>query len=178
MQQTNWYVITGAPSSGKTSVINELKKMGYHTEPEVARSLISEILTHHNRKYMEKNIYNLQMDILEIKLQREKKADKERLTFFDRGLPDSIAYFKVRDLPAQAAMNACTFNKYKGVFLFERLEFTDDGLRSENKELAGKIEKQIIYAYERLNYEIIHVPVMSIEKRTQFVLSHIEENLL
>lgn len=35
-----WYVITGAPSSGKTTLINSLAKIGYHTVPEAARTLI------------------------------------------------------------------------------------------------------------------------------------------
>ncbi|MBW2239191.1 MAG: AAA family ATPase [Deltaproteobacteria bacterium] len=29
MQQTNWHVITGAPCSGKTSVICELERRGH-----------------------------------------------------------------------------------------------------------------------------------------------------
>jgi predicted ATPase len=38
--KTNWYVITGAPCSGKTSVIRELEKRGYRVVHEVARAYI------------------------------------------------------------------------------------------------------------------------------------------
>ena len=35
--QTNWYVITGAPCSGKTTLIEQLADKGYRTIPETAR---------------------------------------------------------------------------------------------------------------------------------------------
>ena len=37
---TNWCVFTGAPSSGKTSVIEEMAHRGYAVQNEVARELI------------------------------------------------------------------------------------------------------------------------------------------
>ena len=36
-RQTNWYVITGGPSSGKTTTVNLLKARGYKTTIEHAR---------------------------------------------------------------------------------------------------------------------------------------------
>lgn len=40
MRLTNWSVITGAPCSGKTAVIDELARRGFRTVPEVARAFI------------------------------------------------------------------------------------------------------------------------------------------
>lgn len=36
-RSTNWYVITGGPSSGKTTTVNLLKEQGYITTFEHAR---------------------------------------------------------------------------------------------------------------------------------------------
>ena len=36
------YVITGAPSTGKSSVINELRKMNFVCHEEIAREIIKE----------------------------------------------------------------------------------------------------------------------------------------
>ena len=36
-RQTNWYVITGGPGSGKTTTVNLLKERGYITTFEHAR---------------------------------------------------------------------------------------------------------------------------------------------
>ena len=38
--ETNWYVITGGPSTGKTTTIDLLQKQGYHTTIEHARHYI------------------------------------------------------------------------------------------------------------------------------------------
>jgi predicted ATPase len=40
MSETNWYVITGAPSSGKTTLLKELEELGYRVIHEVARAFI------------------------------------------------------------------------------------------------------------------------------------------
>ena len=40
MTATHWYVITGAPSSGKTTLLRELEKAGYRVIHEVARTII------------------------------------------------------------------------------------------------------------------------------------------
>ena len=37
---TNWYVITGAPCSGKTTLIDNLADLGYNTVPEAGRKYI------------------------------------------------------------------------------------------------------------------------------------------
>lgn len=37
---TNWYVITGGPGSGKTTTLNHLNMLGYHTTIEHARHFI------------------------------------------------------------------------------------------------------------------------------------------
>ena len=44
MQRTNWYVITGAPCSGKTAVICALEQMGCQVVHEVARAYIDKEL--------------------------------------------------------------------------------------------------------------------------------------
>jgi len=38
---TNWFVITGAPSSGKTKVIEHLAQRGYRVQHEVGYEVIS-----------------------------------------------------------------------------------------------------------------------------------------
>jgi len=40
--KSKWYVITGGPSSGKSTVLSCLEKMDYRIIPEAARVLIDE----------------------------------------------------------------------------------------------------------------------------------------
>jgi predicted ATPase len=45
MIKPHWYVLTGAPCSGKTSIIEELKHRGFVTFPEAARQVMDEYLS-------------------------------------------------------------------------------------------------------------------------------------
>ena len=40
INKSNFFIFTGGPGSGKTSVLNELNKRGYFIVPEVAREII------------------------------------------------------------------------------------------------------------------------------------------
>ena len=40
MKETNWYVLTGGPGSGKTTTINSINKRGYKTTIEHARHYV------------------------------------------------------------------------------------------------------------------------------------------
>ena len=101
--KTNWCVITGAPSSGKTSVIDDLARRGYQTEPEVARELIESCLQHGQKieKVRARNDW-LQNEILRLKLAHERRQDSKQLVFLDRGIPDSLTYFRIAGLDLSA----------------------------------------------------------------------------
>lgn len=91
--------------------------------------------------------------------------------FLDRALPDSIAYYRLEDLPPAEPMNHSRQIRYQTVFLFERLGFMKDTVRSENTGTADRIERLIEEAYRELGYPMIRVPVLPIAARADFVVS-------
>lgn len=77
MIQTNWYVITGAPSSGKTTLINELAAGGYSIAPEIAREHIEILLANnHTLEDIQQDTQPLQRGILAGALKRERNLKK------------------------------------------------------------------------------------------------------
>lgn len=82
MMHRNWYVITGGPSSGKSTVIRILKDQGYTTTQEVARHYIDlqringrsvdEIRA--NQRQFQHKVLNLQIDL-------ERRLDPQDLIF-------------------------------------------------------------------------------------------------
>lgn len=175
MKQTNWCVITGAPSSGKTTLINALSIKGYRTEPEIARAYILYLMAKgQGIRGQSRSELGLQQNILQLKLKREARLHKDRLVFFDRGLPDSLAYYRYYGLHTSEIMDAMSVNRYKHVFYLEGLPIVYDGVRNESAEQAQMIGEQIVNAYSELGYKLITLPPKSVNLRLETILSTIK----
>ncbi|MFH0987324.1 MAG: ATP-binding protein [Patescibacteria group bacterium] len=171
----NWYVVTGGPSSGKTTVLKELERRGYIIFPEAARLLIDEEMGEGKTlEEIRSNEAEFQKRVLKKKLEIEKKAPRDKIIFFDRAIPDSIAYYQLCGLKAADALKFCKKGRYKKVFLFEQLSFIRDYARNENDRTVKKLNRLLEESYKRLNYKIIRVPVASVDKRVKRILEEIE----
>lgn len=174
MGKPGWYVITGGPSSGKTTIISKLPKMGYHTIPESSRLLIekgiSEGKTLEDIRVDEKEF---QLRVLEMKIKLEAESSKDRTVFIDRGIPDTIAYFQLYGFDIQEILKTCQEKTYKKVFFLEQLPFEKDYARIEDEETAKRLNELLRNAYLDLGYEVVSVPNMSIEERVNFILSNL-----
>ena len=175
--KTNWCIITGAPSSGKTSVIEELAHRGYAIQNEIAREVIEMHLeTGKDLDEIRNKPISLQKKIMEIALAREMALDIDKLIFMDRGIPDNIAYFELAEFDCMAAKASAKLFEYKKVFIFDRLPIVKDNVRIEDEMLADKIDATLTKNYKELGYKPIRVPVMSIEKRTDFIIEALKQD--
>jgi predicted ATPase len=171
--QTNWCVITGAPCSGKTSVIEGLAERGYRVVHEVARAVIdSQLAKGAALSEIRADILAFERQILIEKVCIEKKLPKPQMVFLDRAIPDSIAYFQIEGLDISEPLQYSQSARYRKVFLFDRLTLEKDPVRSENQALAIRIEGLLAKSYAMLGYEVIAVPVLTIDQRIDFVLAH------
>jgi predicted ATPase len=172
VRQTRWCVITGAPCSGKTAVINELARRGFRVVPEAARSFI-EVELNKGRCLAEIKSDSARFEghIFRIKLGIEARLPAHEQLFLDRALPDSIAYYRLEGLDPAEPRRYSRRVRYSRVFLFEPIEFTNDPIRSENTETAARIERLLEESYTELGYTIARVPLMPVTARTDFVLA-------
>jgi predicted ATPase len=174
MCRTNWCVITGAPCSGKTSVVEELERRGYKVVHEAARAYIDQQLAAgHRLDQIKADERAFENHILNTKLDIESTLPSGETIFFDRGLPDSIAYFKLAGLNADTPFKKSKRRRYRRIFFFERLGFLKDRVRSEDEDTADRLSSLIEESYRLLEYEIIKVPVLSIEQRVDFILNRL-----
>lgn len=176
MKLTNWVVVTGPPSSGKTTLINALQAEGHIVSPEVAREIIQYTLYPGQIKQcFQRDSLALQREILAVTLKREHSLEIEQEVFFDRGVPDSIAYFEFHGYDPRLAIKASQFRRYKKIFYCEGLPVVEDGIRLENDSIAEQIGELIIRAYTSFDYDIIFLPVVSVEERMAMVLNHLKK---
>lgn len=173
-QMTNWYVITGAPCSGKTAVIRQLAKMGYVVVHEVARAYIdAELAKGKILEQIKADEWAFERHILMAKVKLEAALARDDIIFLDRAVPDSIAYYTLCGLdPAEPLQKSQTI-RYRKVFLFERLTFLADPVRSEDEKTADRLADLIEESYQSLGYQPVHVPLASVAERTEFVLARI-----
>lgn len=171
---TRWVVVTGAPCSGKTSVIDELARRGYRVVPEAARAYIEAELKKGRRlDAVKSDPRRFEGHIFRAKRRIEARLPAGERLFLDRALPDSIAYYVLEGLDPAEPRRQSRRVRYQRIFLFERLDFAPDPVRSENALAADRIERLIDAAYRDLDYVVTRVPVLPIPERAEFVLNRL-----
>lgn len=174
MRQTNWHVITGAPCSGKTAVIEALNRSGYRVVPEVARGYIdAQLMLGKHLAQIKADPLAFERHILNQKIEIESALPAEEVIFLDRAIPDSIAYYVAEGLDPAEPFGKSRWIRYRNIFLFDSLGFEKDPVRSENTHRALQIEALLEKGYRRLGYEVIRVPVLPVSERMEFVIKHL-----
>lgn len=169
--------ISGAPGTGKTTLIEELSKRDFKCNPEISREIIAQELKIGGNITPWGNLNAFSKVVIAKRLEQFNAA-KEPIEFFDRSIIDSIAYLIKDKLSISQEWDFLAKNNryYSKVFITPPWEaiYKSDSERLEDFETATAIHSYMIEAYEKYNYQVIIVPKVSIEERIQFILKHIE----
>ncbi len=174
-RQTNWYVITGGPSSGKTTTVNILRERGYITTMEHARHFIdTQRLKGKTIEEVRKNQLEFQLGVLDMQIEQENEIAPHVQVFLDRAIPDALAYYRFLKLTEDNKLTeALKTVSYKKIFIMDYLPLKNDYARTENVEAQKKIHALITAVYESLPFPIVHVPVLPAEDRVDFILKNL-----
>lgn len=174
-KQKNWYVITGGPSSGKTTTVNLLKEKGYITTMEHARHFLdTQRLKGKTIEEIRKNQRKFQLGVLDMQIKQESEISPNILVFLDRAIPDALAYHRFLNLAQGKKLTEALRNvSYKKIFILDPLPLVNDYARNENEEAQKKIHELITEVYESLPFPVIHVPVLSAVERVDFILKNL-----
>ncbi len=163
------YVLTGGPSSGKTSIIIALEMQGFPVIREAAEDYILLENAKGNEKPWEDK--DFQHNILRIQKQRESAIpDCIREAFIDRGIADGLAYYqKENRKPPWLQLEAIEYLKkrpYDRVFLIENIgECAKGYIRRENQEEALWLERQQYENYKSIGHEVIRIANIPLDER-------------
>jgi predicted ATPase len=167
----NWYVITGAFSSGKSTLLRELAARGHRTVPEAARVLIDqEMALGKALAEIRGDEAAFQRQVLAMKIQTEASLPPGDTIFFDRGIPDSVAYLELGGFDAAGAREASRGRVYRRVFILDPLPFQADYARTEAREQAAVLDRLLEKCYLELGCPVTRIPVASVDERVARVL--------
>ena len=170
------YVITGAPSTGKSSVINELRKMNFVCHDEVAREIIKENQENNHNVFPWINMREFS-DMVYSRMKNRVEHQSDNLCFLDRSVVDLIGYMEFAN--EKAPINYSEFAKSaryaKKVFIMPLWAsiYTNDQERKESIEEAKTIDHNLRESYKNLGFELIDVPMLTIKERAKFILTEI-----
>jgi predicted ATPase len=172
--KTGWYVLTSAPSSGMTTLANALRPHVDVVFPEAAREYIDEARARGvSVTELRRDEVKFQKDILDLKLRNEAQARKDKLCIFERGIPDSIPYWRIAGVDPAPLWGISRNRPYAAVFFLEPLPYERDYARTETNEEREELVRELPKIYRELGYRVVPVPAVSVEERVRFVLAHI-----
>lgn len=180
MLQSQRIVITGGPGFGKTSIIDELESRKFICFHEVSRTIIKEQLEQGGEILPWKNLSSFSHMLFESRIQQFHKATANEYNFFDRAIPDIIAYMQKDELEIPGhyleRVKECTY--FSTVFIVPPWEeiYKNDAQRMEDYHTAAQLHEFISKTYQGLGYEIVVLPKVSVKERADFILNKLIEN--
>ena len=175
MSATNWYVITGGPSSGKTTTVNLLRARGYKTTVEHARHYIdTQRITGKTVEEIKRNQKDFQHGVLAMQAAQEQELSPTETVFLDRAIPDALAYYRFLGLSEDEQIkSALKHASYRKVFILDPLPLVRDYARTEDSAAQKEIHQLIINVYGSLGVPVVHVPALSPEDRVDFIVKNL-----
>jgi predicted ATPase len=169
--QTNWHVITGAPSCGKTTLIELLAGKGFRIVPECARQYMErELAEGRSVEEIHKDAATLQRTIANLQLRTEGGLRSTDVLFLDGALPGSLAWYRCFGLNPNEILPYCFRHRYASVFVLDLLPHQADGLRFEDESMSKYLDAWIERDYIALGYEVVRVPALAPEERLAIIL--------
>lgn len=161
---TKWVVITGAPVSGKTSVVRFLEANGVRVKHEAATLYIDgQIRLGRSKEEVcaPSNQPVLQREIPRMHAQMESALDPAVPHILDRAVPDVLAYCRLYEHTEADVWPHITRRYYRKVFLLNRLPWEGNDVRIEDDNVAQRLDAFMEEVYAELGYDVVRIPVLS-----------------
>jgi predicted ATPase len=171
----NFFVITGGPGAGKTSLIDALRGAGFACVAEAGRQIIRDQICAGGTAlpWRDRALY-AEMMLARDLLSYGEHGDTIAPVFFDRGIPDVMGYLRLEDLAVPEHLsNAARRLRYnRRVFLCPPWPeiFVQDSERKQTIEIAARTSAALAETYTALGYALVEVPKLPLDARLRFVI--------
>lgn len=171
-----FFVLTGGPGSGKTTLIDALGRAGFATTMEAGRAIIRDQLaiggptTHQSDPAVFAELM-LAFDIQSYRTALEETGP----VFFDRGLTELAGYHRMMGMPTPVHFRTAAekFRYNRKVFVAPPWPeiFANDSERKQSLDEAVRTHDAVVRIYAEFGYDIVPLPKASVAERVRFVLA-------
>lgn len=173
-----FFVLTGGPGSGKSTLIAALAARGFNVAPEAGRAIIRQQMRIDGAAlpWQDRAAFADAMLIHDMRSHDEMAAAAGPV-FFDRGIPDVAGYLTLCGLPVPAhIVRACAAFRYaRDVFVAPpwREIFASDAERRQDWDEAVRTHGVMARIYPEFGYRLLDLPLADVDARADFVLRHV-----
>jgi predicted ATPase len=174
--KTKRIAITGAPATGKTTLSASLEALGYPVFHEQAREIIQQSLDNGTDILPWKDLNAFTEVVWQLRNQQYSNAELGKINFYDRTNLDAYAYLIKGEtqLTEQWSKDLDQMHFDAVFFLPVWPEIHSlDKQRMETLEDCIEVDGYLKRAYREKGYNLIEVPLVSVEERVAFIEAHL-----
>jgi predicted ATPase len=166
------YIVTGAPGSGKTAILDHIGA-GVRCVDEAAREVLAEQRSVDGVGTPDRDAALFLDLLLQRSIDKHIAAEQwEGSVVFDRGIPDCIAYADMLGVDPTPSLLSSQRHRYTNqVLLLEPWEeiYVVDDERTMSFADTVRFQTALTDAYRRAGYSLVKVPRDSVDQRAAFV---------
>lgn len=175
-------VISGCSGGGKSTLLYELKTLGYSVVPEVGREIVKEQLEINGHITPWENPRDfcellIEKSLLAYHRAKSLSETKNRIIFFDRSFLEGVSYFQT--LKVHHYDYLVTEYRYDlTIFMappWEEIFCHDDERKHSFSDSVLEYERLIKF-YAESGYKIIQIPKESVLERADFIIKNCESS--
>jgi predicted ATPase len=177
-QAERFFVVTGGPGSGKSTLIDALGQAGFGRSVEAGRGIIQDQVAIGGRAlpWIDLALFADMMLGWEMRSYHIAQEQSGQI-FFDRGVPDVVGYLRLMKLPVPKHMETAvkSFRYNSRVFIAPPWEeiFQQDHERKQDFAEAIRTYESLSATYTAYGYELVELPRAPVEERARFVLENV-----
>lgn len=176
IEKHNFFLLTGGPGVGKTTLIDHLRAERHACVEESHRRVIRDEVASGGSAvpWLDRAAYQARVAREDIAI-FESMANETGLVFFDRGILDSAAD---RDPPDWLVEAGRTYRYNRRAFVFPpwREIYRQDAERKQTWEECEIVHGRILEGLAAFDYDPVIVPPGPVETRAAFVLDQVSTN--